>query len=380
METSEKASRIWLPLLMALVFVAAVAALVFFRGASSSDRTDIATNLPLSGALAVYGQSVREGVDYYFDQNPEANERLSFDWQDNASDPATAVRIAARQLEGLSKMPAIYVSGVKPQTMAIASQVAESGLPHFVWIFDPSIRTTGAQNYRTWVSYKIEPAVYLDFLDRRNARKVAISYVQLPHTVEEFDRILLPELRRRGIEFEVEVYEYGRTDFREIANKLTNSNADAIILNGFQLELAAMVRALKQSPNYDASSIIGTYDMLDAAEILRNDEIEGISVVAPFFATEEGRKRNAEWINGFRAKFGEEPLYTHAFAYDMAEIIDRASSLFDPDVTSARWLEVLNDTNFEGVTGHVQFDSDGDLVTPLVIGVFEDGRVVSASD
>ena len=349
------------------------------RGAGAAVR--IGANLPLSGPLAVYGTSVREGVEYYLRATDGAAQRLAFDWQDNASDPANAVRIAGRQLEGAAQAPNIYVSGVKPQTMAIMSDVAEAGLPHFVWIFDPQINASGpGNNFRTWVSYKIEPEKYYQFVQARSASKVAIAYVQLPHTVEEFESAVIPTLRQRGVQVTTEVFEFGRTDFREIARRLVLGSPDAIILNGFQLELSALVRALRQEPRFDAARIVGTYDMLDAAEVLSAEELEGIRVVTPEFSTRRGREANAQWIEGFTSQFNKAPLYTHAFAYDMAAILDGVARSNPLPADNAAWVAALRATELQGVTGPLSFDGDGDLVTPLVIGVFQAGQVEIAPE
>jgi len=366
------------PLLWILPVIFVLAALGYAFMLPSQDQENgipIAANLPLSGPLSVYGIAVREGVEMYLDQHPQAARRLLFDWQDNASDPATAVRIASRQLEGASRIPYIYVSGVKPQTMAISSEVSRTNIPHFVWIFDADIRAAGSNNFRTWVSYKIEPDAYFEFMESRSARKVAVTYVQLPHTVEEFEGLIFPELSERGIDYTAEVFEFGRTDFREIARRLMQANPDVIILNGFQLELAALVRALRQEPGYDPSKIIGTYDLLDTAAILRPEELEGISVVTPRFSTTAGRLENEVWIEDFREKYGKDPLYTHAFAYDMSQVFDEATAQFTNQETIPNLFSTIELTSFSGITGEVSFDEDGDLITPLSIGVFQNGEI-----
>jgi branched-chain amino acid transport system substrate-binding protein len=364
-----------------LVFGAIAGGSVLFgcRPRTNAQGVHVAVNLPFSGPLAVYGVSIREGVEYYLARTPGANGRLSFDWQDNASDPGAAVRIAGRQLESGSE-PDVYVSGVKPQAMAIMPSVTRAGMPHFVWIFDAHLNTGGHNNFRTWVSYKVEPAKYIEFVKQKRASRVSVAYVQLPHTVEEFEKILLPALRRDSINVTTEVFEFGRTDFREIARRLLTGSPEALILNGFQLELSALVRALRQEPGYDPAKIIGTYDMLDAAQVLSPTEMEGLRVVAPRFATSAGQATNAAWIEGFRKKFRKAPLYTNAFAYDMASILDNVARMSPALADHGAWLKALHGTRMSGVTGELSFDADGDLNTPLVIGIFKNGAVQVAPE
>lgn len=337
----------------------------------------IAANLPLTGDLATYGTAVRDGANMAVEEikADSKNPKLSFDWQDNASDPKQAGTVLQRQL---LDNPNIYVSGVKPQTMAIRDKVNEKGLPHFEWIFDANINPGGTRNaFRTWVSYKIEPPVYLNYAAERQAKRVAIVYVQLPHTVEEFDTLVIPGLKKQGANVVyVEPFAFGTKDFKTIAVKIQASKPDLIILNGFQNDLVSLVRAMRPLNLISDGNTIATYDMLDAATILGQDELEGIRLVAPLFVTQPDRTNVKDWRDRFRAKYSKEPLYTHAFAYDMAMIIEDAAKRVGANPDSAKWIDALRATNIEGVTGPLKFDDKGDLITPLEVGVFRGGHPV----
>ena len=62
--------------------------------------------------------------------------------------------------------------------MAIKDQVDAKSLPHFVWIFDAFINRGTQNNFRSWVSYKIEPKMYLDYAKRIQARRVALEVIE----------------------------------------------------------------------------------------------------------------------------------------------------------------------------------------------------------
>lgn len=79
----------------------------------------IAANVPMSGPLAYYGAAIREGATMALEPKASPASPLtgvSIDWQDNASEPKTTVSILQKQI---LDNPTIYVSGVKPQVMAI---------------------------------------------------------------------------------------------------------------------------------------------------------------------------------------------------------------------------------------------------------------------
>jgi len=369
-----------LGIVIAIIAVLLVGVLLILPKTSSATGQEvrIAANLPLSGPLATYGVAVREGALMALeDLGKQSGPKLEFDWQDNASDPQTAVTILQKQL---LNPPDIYVSGVKPETMAIKDQITAKGIPHFVWIFDAFINQDSKNNFRTWVNYKIEPPIYLDYVKSRSAQRVAIVYVQLPHTLEEFNSIVIPGLKKQGVDqLLVEPFDFGKTDFKDIAVKIEDFKPDLIILNGFQGDLVGLVRALRPLGLISDGNTIATYDMMDAAKILGADELEGIRVVSPLFETRPDRPEVKQWRESFKAKYGKEPLYTDAFSYDMVMIINDAAKRLKLPADSNQWLEALRATDIQGITGPLKFDADGDLLTPLEVGVYRQGKLIPAS-
>ena len=369
--------------ILTIAVALAAASVWLWRQAETVDTAAIkvAANLPMSGPLATYGVAVREGANMALDEAAATADtalpKIVVDWQDNASDPKTAVSIFQKQMLG---RPNIYVSGVKPQTMAIKDEVTKQGLPHFVWIFDAHINQQSKNNFRTWVSYKIEPPVYLDYIKRRGAKRIAITYVQLPHTVEEFEKILVPQLKQQGLsDIFVEAYDFGRRDFKDIAVKIANFKPDLVILNGFQGDLVGLIRSLRPLRVITDGNTIATYDLLDAATILGAEEIEGIRIVAPLFDTRPGTQAIADWTKRFSDKYHRPPLYTHAFAYDMIGALRTASRTLKLPASNEQWIQALRAVDTQGVTGSIRFDSDGDMVTPLEVGVYRGGKLVPDS-
>ena len=105
--------------------------------------------------------------------------------------------------------------------MAIMDQIKAKGTPHFVWIFDAFINQNSRNSFRTWVNYKIEPPVYLEYAKARNPKRVAILYVYLPHAHEEFTQLVIPRLKEMGVEdIYAEPYDMGLKDYKDIAVKV----------------------------------------------------------------------------------------------------------------------------------------------------------------
>lgn len=350
------------------------------RTQQTSSSVKIAANLPLSGGLSVYGKAVQRGATMAVDElkaSAPNGPALVFDWQDNTGNPQSTVSVMQQQY---LNAPDIYVSGVRPQTTAIWEQVSAKGTPHFVWIFEMLVNAKSRNNLRTWVNFKIEPQVYLSYVDKRKPKRVAVLYTNIPSYEDELQQIFLPGLKERNItETLVEKYDFETTDFKPLAVKVRDFKPDLIVLQGFQTHLVGLVRALRPYSLITDGNTIGTYDVLDASQVLGPDEMEGLRFAAPYFVTRSDTPELANWRSRFTAKYNMPPLYTDAFAYDMTMIINDAAKRLTLPATSEQWVTALRATNIQGVTGQLKFDEDGSLITPVEMGVFRGGKPVPDS-
>jgi len=363
---------------VALVAIAVVLYLVFRPDGREPGVVSVAANLPLTGNLAIYGTAIRDGGLLAEKDLETANPNgpmMDIDWQDNASGTTEAVSILQQQL---ANNPDVYTSGLKPQFMSVGDQVSDAGIPNFAWVFDVRINPAGGtgNNLRSFVSYKGEADVYLEYADRVNPQRVAIVYANLPHAEEEFSQLVIPALEADGIEVTTEVYDLDLEDYSSIALRVRAFGPDLIILNGFPFTLVSIVRAFQPLGLIADGNTIGTFDMLDVGGFLGADELEGIRVIAPEFVMDINDDRVSEWRDRFEDEFGSAPWYTTAFGYDMVQIIYDAASRLNLPASHEQWLSALRATDIQGITGRLRFDEDGDLMTSLEILVYRNGVLV----
>jgi ABC-type branched-subunit amino acid transport system substrate-binding protein len=357
-----------------IIVVAIIIGILIFQKPSmhkDSEEIHVAMNLPITGPFGIYGQTIRDGsllaISELTTQN--SKRRILLDIQDNAGEPKNAVSVYEKQI--LSKID-IYVSGVKPQTMAIFDRVVERGFPYFVWIFDAFVVDRYPNVFRSWVNYKYEPEKYIQYIRFRRAKRVAIACVNMPHTVQEFNEIIIPRLNKENVKTVIEIYEWNLKEYRNLIQKLSSKNPDLYILNGFQENLVGLVKALRTYNLIENGNTIGTYDLLDAANLLTKDELEGLRVIAPEFNIATNQNLN-DWKSKFKEKYKRDALYTDAYAYDMIMIIADASKRIKFPTNSENWIKVLSDTNFDGITGRLSFDKGGDLILQLKICYYTEG-------
>lgn len=274
--------------IVAIVVVVCIMVVVISIKSHRSDQTDertvirVAFNVPLTGALATYGTSIRDGAILAMEdiQVKDASIRIDCDFQDNASEPKSATSIFMKHQ---NEKPHVYVSGVKPQTMSIIDRVEEMNIPHFTWIFDAFVTEHYTNVFRTWVNYKMEAAKILQYVDELKPGKVAITYVHLPHSEEQYLEIIIPELQKRGIDFIVERYPIEKNNFRDVAAKFKSYEPDLMLINGFSANFIPLVRHFSEIALFDGQNALFSFDLLDASEELSNELLEGLRLVIPSY-------------------------------------------------------------------------------------------------
>ncbi len=339
---------------MKKTFIIAITAILIVLAVTNlkpkkQDGFHIAANIPLSGPLAIYGEAIKDGSIFAL-ESLGGDTGITIDWQDNQGNIKTSVSVLQQQL--FNKKPDLYISGLKPQTQAITDILTKEDVPHFTWILDTEINTNSTNNFRNWINFKLEAEIFIDYAKKIDAKRVAITYVNLPSTQTEYQDIVIPRLKKQGVEdFLVEPFLLDKTDMKDVALKIKKYNPDLVIINGFMPQMVDLIKELHTLGFSFEGKTLASIDMLDSSVNLSNAELEGIIVAAPEFMVNESAEYK-EWKNKFKKRFGYEPLYHHAYAYDNILIINEALKK-KGDFTNS-----LRNTDITGITGKKVFDDD----------------------
>jgi len=369
---------------VAIVALAAILAALAYQNSNSDSaaldkKITIAANFPLTGELGFYGAEFRDGLLLAVrDKGSELPEGASieFDWGDNRFSPKDAATVLQRQLQ---KSPTFYTSALKPQVMAVENEVATTGIPHLAWVLDLTPNPSGTtNNFRTWVSFKLETDVFFEYAKARGVKKTVLSYVSLPSSEAAYGKYLAGRLRDElGAEVVIERYnpDVGPGDFRNIATRIASHQADLTMINGFIPHMVGLIKALRPLGVIKDGNTMAALDMLDAAGVLSPEESDGILVAAPPFMIEPGEEQKA-WAAHFEAKYGRKPSYHAAFAYDAGLTIIDAAQRLDLPASPKDWLATISSTDIAGVTGPIRYGDDQSIITSLRPAIYRAGVLV----
>ncbi len=180
----------------------------------------------------------------------------------------------------------------------------------------------------------------------------------------------------------IEDYPYmpGRSDFdfTPYAQHATQQRrADVVMVAGSRAEGTEIVKALRRAGS-DAT-ILGP-DGLSGIEAM-GDTAAGIFVSSAWLPDQPGA-RSQRFVESYARTYGgSRPDHRGAAAYDIVFLLARAIEAVGPDRDRIqRYLAEVGgkESLFEGVTGTIQFDENGDVVGKrVVIGVVRDKRLVA---
>lgn len=153
--------------------------------------------------------------------------------------------------------------------------------------------------------------------------------------------------------------------------------ANAIVVGGLAPEAIDIIRSARA--HGFAGRILGADGLLGVEEA--GEVAEGVYVSTPFLPDMPGPATQV-FVEAYRQRYGTAPDAYAALTYDALMLVAQAISEEGTDRAAIRdWVAGVGSERpaYDGVTGRIAFDENGDVAEkPVVIGVVRGGAVVSA--
>jgi len=397
--------RAWSGVVAAL----ALTCLAAVMGAAESRAEDgpivLAVVGPMSGADAASGRAIRDAAELYASQ---VNARGGIDGRkvrietfDNKRDTALA-RQRARQIATDSKAVAAIGHYYSSNSIAAGDIYAEHGIP----VVTGSATAPGVTRGNPWY--------YRVIADNDMKGRLAAQYLQsfmdvdtvhIAYEEDAYGRTLHASLKEMAPQVGIGVGEQWGIDSQHddvsaridaIAERLADAGPEeAIFLGLLDKQSAMLVKALREAGSeakiLGGDSVgLGTFktemDTLAQDERAAADLIEGIHATT-YFIPDVGNRAARRFVDAFEEKYGRTPDALAATYYDAAAIALSAYAEGETDGDLAEQRSALRErlgqfddagSAFQGVTGPIRFDSEGNAVRSAPFGVYRQGRLISA--
>jgi branched-chain amino acid transport system substrate-binding protein len=351
-------------------------------GDGGSKTIKIGANLELSGGVASYGQSAKEGIQLAIDEINKKGidgKKLKLVTVDNKSDAAEATS-GALKLVSQDKVVAMIGSATSTNTLA---QVQIADQNHV-----PLITPTGTNPTITNKDGKVNDYVFRTcFIDpfqgtvaanfATNTLKVKNAAVLIDNS-SDYSKGLAAAFKKAfanngGTIVSEEGYVQKDTDFHATLTRIKSKNPDFIFLPGYYEEVGLIIKQARElgitvpfmgGDGWDSPTLV---DLAGKAS-LNN------TYITNHYSSGDSDQKVQDFVAAFKAAYkGKSPDAFTALGYDtvyfLADAIKRAGSA-DPK----KIKEALAKTDgLELVSGKVKLDSNHDPIKSAVILEYKDG-------
>ncbi|MGG1675833.1 ABC transporter substrate-binding protein [Neobacillus sp. NRS-1170] len=379
----KKVAGIFMSLMMAAGVMAGCGSASTSGDAEKGGTIKIGANLELSGGVASYGQSVKEGVELAFEEINKKGidgKKLQLVAVDNKSDAAEATN-GAIKLVSQDKVSAIIGSATSTNTLAQVQIAQDNKVP----LITPTATNATITNKDGKVNDFVFRTCFIDPFQGTVAATFALDTLKVKSAAviidssSDYSKGLAASFKENfkkngGSIVAEEAYVAKDTDFNAILTNIKAKNPEYVFLPGFYEEVGLIV---KQARALGINVPIMGGDGWDSPKLV---EIAGADPLKNTFITNhyssgDSDKKVQEFVSAFKAKYdGKSPDAFAALGYDtayfVADAIKRAGSSDPKKIQKA--LESTD--GLQLVSGNLKLDKNHDPIKAAVILEYVNGQ------
>ncbi len=336
--------------------------------------------IPETGPAGAYGEAIREGMDLALEE-VNANggvlggAELKIEYRDTGTNPEKA-QVGAIELLDLG-VPAV----IGPVASNVALRIAPLFNKKEVVLLSPaasSPRLTkegGDWFFRVYPSDNVEAHTMADF-----CRKLAITRVAIIAVDDVFGKGIA-DVFQEHYEAPTRQVVY-RKDFKgaltpeaaqAIVREMRRAKAEAVYIAAYQDDMKVLLQAMHDLKCKVAR--LGTSAVTEQMIQQLGEAAEGLVFPRPAFDPNADDPKMQAFARAFRTKYHRQPDIYAAHGYDAVRVIARAidqAGIATPKEIRGQLLTAT----FEGVTGRLKFNLNGDVVKVPKIYAVLNGEIV----
>lgn len=335
------------------------------------------------------GRHARQGAEVALDElNQTYGDRLSLNgrWEDSRGEPvATGTR-----MEALASDESV-LGVVGPINSGPATNAADVANRNQLVLISPLASTPVLAQpddffFRTFPSDAAEAHFAADFArNRLKVGRIVVLYIDAPYGqslisafVEAFEEI-------GGQVLDTIQYKGNTQTFGPFVDRVQSQSPEALYYVGYPPDIAEVLRELRSRKV--AFPVLSAAIIADpSVATLAGENVEGVMFPFPStYRTQHGTDKMIEFREDYRKKFGEDPSFVAAQAYDAVVMLGQAiiTAQEDSQALPSRGqireaLEKMDE--LEGATGTFHLDVNGDAVRQFRMYRIQNGQMTPLDD
>jgi branched-chain amino acid transport system substrate-binding protein len=369
--------KLWIGI--GIVVVALAIVLIVTQTKKEPEEIKIGAILPLTGGAGKYGEDAKLGIELAVDEkNREGGingKSIRVIFEDDQSIPQQTVAafkklISVHKVEvvigGMTSSSALAVAPIAEQNRVVlfspsASAPALSKAGDFIFRNELSDAYGGtAQAELTWNKLKI--------------KRVAILFINNDYGIGVKDAFCETFKELGGEITNIESFEPDAQDFRTQLSRIKQKSPEAIFIIAYK-ETILILRQIKE---LGIKSKLLSTPVFEDKEIIEKTGEAAEGVIYVYYGGFDPKSKEEivqNFIENFRKKYNRMPGYYSALAYDAMRII-----LFAIEKGGTKSEDIKNALysikDFPGVTGKTTFDSNGDVIKPVILKTVKNGQFI----
>lgn len=354
-------------------------------GGGGGDVIKIGANLELSGGVASYGQSIKEGLELALEEiNKEGidGKKLELVPFDNKSEAAEATN-GAIKLVSKDKVTAIIGAATSTNTLAQVQIAEDNKIPLITPTgTNPTITNKdGKVNdyvFRTCFIDPFQGTVAANFASNElNVKTAAVLIDSSSDYAKGLAKAFQDAFEANGGKIvSEEAYVAKDTDFRATLTRIKSENPEFVFLPGYYEEVGLI---LKQAREIGLNVPFMGGDGWDSPKLIEiaGKDATNNTFITNHYSSGDPDPKIQEFVKAFKAKYsGKSPDAFNALGYDtgyfLADAIKRAGST-DPEKIQKAIAETKE---LALVSGKMTLDENHDPVKSAAILEYKDGEQV----
>jgi branched-chain amino acid transport system substrate-binding protein len=336
----------------------------------------------MTGQYANYGASHKAGAEIAIEElnaNGGVNGgEASMAVGDDLGDPKEAVLVAQKFIDDAD---VVVINGhqFSGATIAAGGKYESVGLPMISpSATSPDITDLGAYIWRICMTDSVQGEGLAAYsVEVLGYTKVAIIYDNSDYGrgLAEAYEGAIPAAG--GTVVEKQQYAGGDTDFRAQLTKIKAADPELLFLSGYYPEGSKIAQQAAEL-GMDVQLLGSDGYASDELPKLGGGAVEGM-LVSTFFDYSKDDPAVQTFVEAYQAKYeGANPDWFAANAYDVIMLAAAAAELAGSNDRTAINDALAEMDAYEGISGSISFDENGDVIKPLSIVVVQDGSLVTA--
>jgi branched-chain amino acid transport system substrate-binding protein len=327
------------------------------------ETVKIGAILPLTGGASYLGESIYNGIKIAEEQD---SSNIKIIYEDCQADPKQAV-------SSYKKLQATGIKNFIPTFSSVVNSIAPLSTKTDEFLFATSVSSSHItkQNnnlYRLFVHADGDADMIADYcIDSLKAINVGIVYIN-DDFGKDYSNVFRTQIANRGGIVSIEIpFDKGETDFKNVVLKAKSATkCEAFYIIGYDNNLSQLLisyHTYKINKPILSIATMGQDNVRSQVGEKKISELPPIIYTTTEFAAKSiSSPQKDKFLSLYKNKFNKEPDYFAAFAYDVVNIISEAHKNSATDMKG-----YVNNTEFRGVMGLIEFNGDRDANIKMVI-------------